>query len=1104
MKGYPDKVLIGSDESNLYAASVSSTSYGGGVTHLAHQPDDYLKSMVAYQTATYATGWMNGEIKGAFLSDTDTANLVGSGELISNGGFDEDTTGWDGVDGASISVENNRLKVINTTPTYGDALQTIATEVGKVYQVTASLLDGSAQSRLIVRDINADGTILLSIADGYAAETSVLGYFRANSSVTAITITPYSNNIGNYCYADNISVKLADADRSVNNNGLVVSSKTYDPWHDDLNLAFDDESFTVDREASDFMSAITHDASSNATMTGSYGPELVTNGDFSDGSTGWININGTFTVTDEVAYFAYESVGGIGQTLQTETGKVYEISFTVPEFDGSLRFSPRETDINGTIVTNQSIAASGMYKFTFEATSSSTLIYFQLTDGGYYYIDNISIREIPKVQWRPHNLLKYSEDFTEWSTSGTITVTADDTTAPDGATTADKVAFGSSIFDAVWQSSAANAGQTLTFSVWAKADSATTVRLRIWDTDTGSQYSSDLAVGTSWTLITHTATIGSASTTTNYGIYNNSTSTTSDIHIWGAHLYRNDLGGMAPVPTDFQTAGSTTYVRTAGREVTGTELVTNGTFDSDASGWSIGSDAALSAVSGQLNVTTTAPDNISAAYQAVTVEVGKAYQFTATRVSQDNDSAWGVATTTTSSRDLVEFAYNATGTKTGFFVAPATTVYVQLWSASDTVTDGVSIYDNISIKEIDVDPSTARYLPRLGHHVYNGSAWVNEGLLHESEARTNLVTYSQDFSQWDTSNTPTVTSDAATSPDGTENAVSLLANGTGGFQQIIENVTLSDNTDCALSVYFKAAVGNSGVRLALTGKDNVTRHFCATSSGDIGSLSYQSSNVTMQEVGNGWYRLSGVVNSASGAGQTVVRIYPTDSSGDVATLVSGDGIYIWGAQVEAASTPSSYIPTSGATATRASESLTIPAANLPYSSTAMTIQMDGRVTYADEGAYSTSIGVSWRKDADNFIITMDCSTNSADTGRVFFSQEANSVYDAVSEPGPGSYSPDILVPFNIASRHGSTFINGAVDGVALTANTTPTALPDLSSTDLSLGNIYNGTIRNFRMWGNDIKDDGIEIVTQPSIAPSLSLSFDGSEASQVEFDWSKK
>lgn len=35
--------------------------------------------------------------------------------------------------------------------------------------------------------------------------------------------------------------------------------------------------------------------------------------------------------------------------------------------------------------------------------------------------------------------------------------------------------------------------------------------------------------------------------------------------------------------------------------------------------------------------------------------------------------------------------------------------------------------------------SAAVYLPRRGHHVYNGAEWVNEGLLIESEARTNLL-----------------------------------------------------------------------------------------------------------------------------------------------------------------------------------------------------------------------------------------------------------------------------------------------------------------------------------------------------------------------------
>ena len=34
--------------------------------------------LLSYTTSTYNTGWMNGDIKGAFLSDTDDTDLVGA------------------------------------------------------------------------------------------------------------------------------------------------------------------------------------------------------------------------------------------------------------------------------------------------------------------------------------------------------------------------------------------------------------------------------------------------------------------------------------------------------------------------------------------------------------------------------------------------------------------------------------------------------------------------------------------------------------------------------------------------------------------------------------------------------------------------------------------------------------------------------------------------------------------------------------------------------------------------------------------------------------------------------------------------------------------
>jgi hypothetical protein len=134
--------------------------------------------------------------------------------------------------------------------------------------------------------------------------------------------------------------------------------------------------------------------------------------------------------------------------------------------------------------------------------------------------------------------------------------------------------------------------------------------------------------------------------------------------------------------------------------VIGDELVTNGTFDTDTTGWTANSSGVLSSAGGQLNVRTVAPDNFSNANQAITCEIGKVYQITATKVSQTVNSPWGVATTAASTRDVVDFGSADTGAVTAIFVAPATTLYIQLTSISDTVSDGISVYDNISVREV--------------------------------------------------------------------------------------------------------------------------------------------------------------------------------------------------------------------------------------------------------------------------------------------------------------------------------------------------------------------------------------------------------------------
>jgi hypothetical protein len=179
-------------------------------------------------------------------------------------------------------------------------------------------------------------------------------------------------------------------------------------------------------------------------------------------------------------------------------------------------------------------------------------------------------------------------------------------------------------------------------------------------------------------------------------------------------------------------------------------------------------------------------------------------------------------------------------------------------------------------------------------------------------------------------------------------------------------------------------------------------------------------------------------------------------------------------QLEEASTPSSYIPTEDSQVTRSGDVVTIPAANLPWPTEAplaVSIQMDGTMTYADENATATVVFVNWFLDSSNSIINR--LETDVGTGEPNFIQRAAGNVDTPSGLNANSYTPGTNVPFNIASRHGSTFINGAVDGTALTENDTPTALPDLSTTDLDLGPTFMGTIKTFRIWADDIGDVGI-------------------------------
>ena len=358
--------------------------------------------------------------------------------------------------------------------------------------------------------------------------------------------------------------------------------------------------------------------------------------------------------------------------------------------------------------------------------------------------------------------------------------------------------------------------------------------------------------------------------------------------------------------------------------------------------------------------------------------------------------------------------------------------------------------------------SAAVYLPRRGHYIYNGNTWVNEGIQLESEARTNLYVYSHEFDNaaW-LKFRSTVTPDTVASPDGSTNADTLTQVGTTLHGGINQRYTSIDGTTYTWSAYVKAGTVNFVAIAEAFTLASAQKTWFNLSTGAVGTTN-AAHTANIESLGNGWYRCS-ITFVALAASVNLCQIYIADADNDT-NATDGDTIYIYGAQLEAGSTPSSYIPTSGATVTRSAETLTVAAANLPYSSVNMSIQMDGEMTYA--AIVTNQVQARWFEDAQNYIqLNISPSTTAQQ-----FLQESLNVSDSVSVTFD---NPGVNTSYNIASRHGATFLNGAVNGTAGTANLTPVTLPDLSATNLELGYDYMGTIGKFRMWDDDLGDAGI-------------------------------
>jgi len=236
--------------------------------------------------------------------------------------------------------------------------------------------------------------------------------------------------------------------------------------------------------------------------------------------------------------------------------------------------------------------------------------------------------------------------------------------------------------------------------------------------------------------------------------------------------------------------------------------------------------------------------------------------------------------------------------------------------------------------------SVASGVPRLDYFTSGGTAGCPALLVEASGS--NLVKYSEQFDTvangWTAAALQTITgnTNATLDPAGL-NTADLIVATTGttnhDIRPSVGNLdSLVSGTTYTYSVFAKATSAVSGFLQMYFGAIGFSpaspyANFQLSGNGAITTGTYSAASI--QPFGNGWYRCS-ITATAASSGNVAAPMQAILTSGVTrAGNFAGngtDGVYLWGAQLEASSVATSYIPTTDAAVTRNADVINVSGA----------------------------------------------------------------------------------------------------------------------------------------------------------------------------------
>ena len=387
-----------------------------------------------------------------------------------------------------------------------------------------------------------------------------------------------------------------------------------------------------------------------------------------------------------------------------------------------------------------------------------------------------------------------------------------------------------------------------------------------------------------------------------------------------------------------------------------------------------------------------------------------------------------------------KYSYTATPS------AGSRTIGIQIVTSGDAINIyGSQLENRSSATATNITTTTAitNYIPQLQtapintpRFDFNPTTGESLGFLIE-QSSTNLLTYSQDYTNavWTKATGCTVNNSATIAPDGTQTANSISQTTNGDTNGVYRTGAIFQSGR-TVSLYLKA-----GEITSVTAQNGAGQQWTFNlTTGVFSSVNavYTTSSVS---VGNGWWRLQIVLGSVAGTDFFI---------GATSGASAYNKFYMWGFQIEALAFSTSYIATTSAQVTRASDNASMTGTNFSswYNNQQGTLYAENLKTTsggsASFGVASISNGTS--SNSTNLYINPTVSLTDIDVlnnGATQFSYYS------------GAYAKKQAVSFANNSMAGSS---------GGTISTSSTGLVPSNVNQLVLGNVYS-TSQSYQLNG---------------------------------------